>query len=38
MSRAYARVAKELEGCPEKMIEEKYFEYGRRGEATEALF
>jgi hypothetical protein len=38
MSRAYACVSKELEGCPEKMIEEKYFEYGRRPNQTEPLF
>ncbi|MGD9154760.1 MAG: ParM/StbA family protein [Bacillota bacterium] len=38
MSRAYAQVSRELEGCPAKMIEEKYFEYGRRSGPTEALF
>jgi hypothetical protein len=38
MSRAYAIVSKELEGCPEKMIEEKYFEYRKRGEGTDVLF
>jgi hypothetical protein len=38
MSRAYACVSKELEGCPEKMIEEKYFEYGKRPNQTEPLF
>jgi len=38
MSRAYAMVAKELDGCPEKMIEEKYFEYCNQPQKTESLF
>jgi hypothetical protein len=38
MSRAYASVSKELQGCPEKLIEEKFFEFGQRNERTEALF
>jgi hypothetical protein len=38
MSRAYAQVSKELEGCPEKMLEEKYFEYEKRPAKTEPLF
>lgn len=38
MSRAYAMVSKELDGCPEKMIEEKYFEFCNRPQKTDILF
>lgn len=38
MSRAYALVSKQLDGCPEKMIEETYFEYCNRPHKTDTLF
>jgi hypothetical protein len=38
MSRAYAMVSKKLDGCPEKMIEEKYFEFCNRPQRTDILF